>query len=305
MIAKFNNKEYKLIDNVDINKSSREVAYSDLILDFTDCKMEDLPYSQQEVKILDSNSNLIFTGFVSDCKLPELKDINTSVKRLTLSLFSPRQMTTKRTVTVIKTGTLKEILEQILKVLYEDGFILKELNIPSTTITIKLISRTIEEVLNYLSNKYSLYWNIDEFKQITINSIEYMLNKEAKKTIDINNYKDEIKELISISPYVENTDYANIINVKNARIFYEKFETQGLNITLKNGDRLDFENPIDISLATAERVAKTAMQIESSIAISNLEIIYNNSSSAYIISGFNTSGDINPRKQLQRYSNRR
>ena len=293
MIAKWNDKEYKLIDSIDTNKSSREVTYSDLTLDFTNCKMEDLPYSQQEVKILDNNNNLFFTGFASDCKLPELKDVSTSVKRLTLSLFSPRQMTTKRTVTVIKTGTLKEILEQILEVLYEDGFTLKELNIPNMTITIKLISRTIEEVLNYLSNKYSLYWNIDEFKQITINSIEYMLNKEAKKTINIDNYKDEIKGLISISPSVENIDYANIINVKNARIFYEKLETQGLNITLNNGDRLDFENPIDISLATAERVAKTAIQIESAIAVTNLQINYNNGSDAYIISGFNTNGDIN------------
>ena len=291
--AKWNNKEYKLIDGIDINKSSREVTYSDLILDFSNCKIEDLPYAQQEVKILDKNDNLFFTGFVSDCKLPELKDVNTKIKRLTLSLFSPRQMTTKRTITIIRTGTLKEIFGQILEVLYEDGFTLIESNIPDITITLKLISRTVEEVLNYLSNKYSLYWNINEYKEITINSIEYMLNKEPKKVININNYKDEIKGLMSISPSIENVDYGNIINVKNARIFYEKFETQGLNITLKNGDRLDFENPIDISLSTAERVAKTAIELESAIAITNLQINYNNGSEAYIVSGFNTNGDIN------------
>ena len=298
MIAKFNNKEYKLIDSIDINKSSREVTYSDLTLDFTNSTIDNLPYAQQEVQIYDKENNLIFTGFVSDYKLPELKDINTSTKRLSLSLFSPRQMATKRTVTIMRTAKMSDIITQTLAPLYQDNFILKEINIEDKVITVNLISRTVEEVLNYLSNKYSLYWNIDELKAITINSIDYMLNKESKKVIDINNYKEQIPGLISITPSVENIDYANIINVKNARIFYSKFQTEGLNITLKNGDRLDFENPIDISLATAQRIEANLVEQGSSVAVTNLQIMYNNTQSAYIISGFNTSGDIDPRKQL-------
>lgn len=298
MIAKFNNKEYKLIDNVDINKSSREVTYSDLILDFTNSTIDDLPYAQQEVQIFDKENNLIFTGFVSDYKLPELKDIDTSTKRLNLSLFSPRQMATKRTVTIMRTAKMSDIITQVLAPLFQDGFVFKEINVEDKVITVNLISRTVEEVLNYLSNKYSLYWNIDELKAITINSIDYMLNKEAKKTIDINNYKEQIQGLISISPSVENIDYANIINVKNARIFYSKFQTEGLNVTLGNGDRIDFENPIDISLATAQRIEANLVEQGSSVAVTNLQIMYNNTQSAYIISGFNTSGDIDLRKQL-------
>ena len=77
MYAFFNNKKYKIINSVQINKSSREVTYSDLTLDFSRCKIEDLPYCQQEIKIYGENSELKFTGFVSDYKLPELNKIKT------------------------------------------------------------------------------------------------------------------------------------------------------------------------------------------------------------------------------------
>lgn len=291
--AKWNNKQYELIDNVDTNKSSREVTYSDLILDFSDCKIEDLPLAQQEVQIIDKNGILIFTGFVSDYKLPELRDVNTSTKRLTMSLYSPRQMATKRTVTIMRTAMMSDILTQVLAPLYQDGFSLKELNIEDKAITVNLISRTVEEVLNYLSNKYSLYWNIDELKGVTINSIDYMLNKEPKKTIDISNYKKEINGLLSISPSIENIDYANIINVKNARIFYSG-EVEKKNITLNNGDRIEFDNPLDISLATAQRIEQNLIAQGSATAINNIRILYNTNQEAYITSGFNTSGDIEP-----------
>lgn len=291
--AKWNNKQYELIDNVDTNKSSREVTYSDLILDFSDCKIEDLPLAQQEVQIIDKNGILIFTGFVSDYKLPELRDVNTSTKRLTMSLYSPRQMATKRTVTIMRTAMMSDILTQVLAPLYQDGFSLKELNIEDKAITVNLISRTVEEVLNYLSNKYSLYWNIDELKGVTINSIDYMLNKESKKIIDINNYKEQLPGIIKISPSVENIDYGNIINVKNARIFYSG-EVEKKNITLNNGDRIEFDNPLDISLATAQRIEQNLIAQGSATAINNIRILYNTNQEAYITSGFNTSGDIEP-----------
>lgn len=288
MIARWNNKDYKIINSIEIDKSSREVTYTDLTLDFSKCTMEDLPYAQQEVQIIDKNGNLKFTGFVSDYKLPELKKIVTPEKELSLSLFSPRQMTTKRTVTIMRTAKLTQIISQVLAPLYEDGFTLKEINITDQTITLNLISRTVEEVLNYLSNKYSLYWNIDEYKNITINDIDYQFNKLAKKVIDKNNYKKEIQGLISISPSIENTDYANIINVKNARIFYSMAQSN-LNVTLKNGDKIDFENPVDISLATAERIAGNLAVNGASVGVINLRILYNTNQEAYIISNFNSN----------------
>ena len=293
MIARWNNKDFKIINSIEINKSSREVTYTAPTLDFSKAKMKDLPLAQQEVKIIDKNGNLKFTGFVSDFKLPELKKIKTPEKELSLSLFSPRQMATKRTVTIMRTAMMSDVLTQVLAPLYQDGFSLKELNIEDKAITVNLISRTVEEVLNYLSNKYSLYWNIDELKGVTINSIDYMLNKEPKKTIDISNYKKEINGLLSISPSIENIDYANIINVKNARIFYSG-EVEKKNITLNNGDRIEFDNPLDISLATAQRIEQNLIAQGAATAINNIRILYNTNQEAYITSGFNTSGDIEP-----------
>ena len=284
--AKWNNKKYKILDSISIKKSSREVTYSDLLLDFSECKMEDIPYAQQEVQIIDKNGKLKFTGFVSDYELPELNKVVTPKKELSLSLYTPRQMATKRTVTIMRTAMLSDIITQTLAPLYQDGFSLSSLNIEDKSITVKLISRTVEEVLNYLSNKYSLYWNINEYKQIEISSIDYLLNKEPKKTINIKNYKDEIKGLISISPSIENIDYANIINVKNARIFYAKNDqTSNLNVTLENGDRIDFENPIDISSSTAQRIIGT-LQDTQFASVQSLEITYNNNQIAQIYHNF-------------------
>lgn len=228
MIARWNNKNYRIIDSIEIKKSSREVTYTDLNLDFSKCTMEDLPYAQQEVQIIDKDGKLKFTGFVSKYKLPELKKIITTEKELNLSLYTPRQMTTIRTVTIMRTAMLSEIITQVLMPLYQGDFVLKTLNIEDKSVTLKLISKTVEEVLNYLSNKYSLYWNINEFKEIEIDDINYLFNKVPKKTININNYKQQINGFLSISPTVENLDYANIIIIKNARIFYDN--TQKVNV---------------------------------------------------------------------------
>lgn len=289
MIARWNNKDYRIIDSIEIKKSSREVTYTDLKLDFSKCTMDDLPYAQQEVQIIDKSGKLKFTGFVSDYKLPELKKIITPEKELNLSLYTPRQMTTKRTVTIMRTAMLSEIIIQVLMPLYQDGFVLKTLNIEDRSVTLKLISKTVEEVLNYLSNKYSLYWNINEFKEIEIDDINYLFNKVPKKNINIKNYKQQINGFLSISPTVENLDYANIINIKNARIFYDN--TQQINVTLKNGDRIDFENPIDISLGTAERIVG-ALAVNQTTTCTNLELIYNGSSQAYVVCGFNVDGEV-------------
>lgn len=293
MYALWNNKKYRILNNIQIKNSSREVTYSDLTIDFAKCTMEDLPWPQQEIKIYDSNDNLKFNGFLSDYKLPELNKIVTPKKELTVSLFTPRQMATKRTVTINRTCKLSEAINQALAPMYEDGFVLAEMNVPDKAVTVTLISRTIEETMNYFSNKYSLYWNIDELKNITVNSIEYQFNKPIKKDININNYKNEIKGFMSLTPSILTSDYANIINVKNARIFYD-YENTSVNVTLKNGDRLDFENPIDISLDTAKRIAGTSYANGVTTYITNLMINCSDGTSYSVLSSLNTqNGDVN------------
>jgi len=282
---------------MELNSSSREVTFSEITVDFTQKNITNLPFIQQEVKIIDKQDNLKFTGFVSGYSLPELRLVDID-RELSISLFSPRQMTTKRIVTIVTTDTLTNVINRTLNPLFQDGFILKEQNFTDKIITVTLISRTVEEVLNYLSKKYSLYWNIDKNKNITINSIEYQFNKPIKKNININNYKEQIKGFISLSPTVENVDYANIINVKNARVFYKKHEIIDGGVTLKKGDRLDFENPIDISLNTAERIEKNLIKQNAGVTVTNLCIGYDNDKTATITSKFNVSTDLKSRHYI-------
>lgn len=295
---RYNGKSYKVLDSIEIQKSSRELKYTDIKIDFKGGTIEDLPFYMQEMQIYDINNKLLFTGYLESYKMPELTMLNNIENELTLTLMTPRTMATKKTVTIVTTDTMLNIINRIFRPLYNDGFALKESNFDNKAITVKLIARTIEECMKILSTRYALYWNINELKEITVNSIEYQFNKPFTKSININNYKKQIKGFTKLVPSVEGTDYANIINVKNARVFYSKFQTEGLNISLSNGDRIDFENPLDISLSTAKRIKANSVEQGSSVAVTNLSIVYNNNQEAYIISGFNTSGDIKPREQL-------
>ena len=58
MIARWSNKDFKIINNIEISKSSREVTYTDLTIDFSKCTIADLPLAQQEVQIIDKNRKL-------------------------------------------------------------------------------------------------------------------------------------------------------------------------------------------------------------------------------------------------------
>lgn len=249
----------------------------------------------QEMQIYDINNKLLFTGYLESYKMPELTMLNSIENELTLTLMTPRTMAIKKTVTIVTTDTMLNIINRIFQPLYNDGFVLKESNFDNKAITVKLIARTIEECMKILSTRYALYWNINELKEITVNSIEYQFNKPFTKSININNYKKQIKGFTKLVPSVEGTDYANIINVKNARVFYS-FINKDMNITLKKDGKLEFENPVDISYSTAKRLNAGSFIDGAEIAVSNLQIIYHDSSGkskdAYIISGINTSGDI-------------
>ena len=270
MIAKWSDKEFKLIDDVNISKSSREVSFSDIKIGFEDCTIEDLPLYLQEIKIIEDNKTL-FTGFANRCELPKLR-LSTKVDReLSIELLSPRALTTKKTVTVIMTGNIRSVLDRILSPLYEDGFVINDYHIEDRNITVKFISKTTEECLNILSNKLGLYWNIDEFKKIQICDVDYLFNKPSR-TIDMTNYLDEIKGFIDLTPTIEGYDYANIINIKNARVFI----TDEINesITLKQNDSYTFPHPVDISIATAKRTItdEGLFEADQVMSVYNLDI---------------------------------
>lgn len=249
----------------------------------------------QEMQIYDIDNKLLFTGYLESYKMPELTILNNIENELTLTLMTPRTMATKKTVTIVTTDTMLNIINRIFQPLYNDGFVLKESNFDNKAITVKLIARTIEECMQILSTRYELYWNINELKEITVNSIEYQFNKPFKKSININNYKEQIKGFTKLVPSVEGTDYANIINVKNARVFYS-FINKDMNIALKKDGKIEFENPVDISYSSAKRLNAGSFVEGSAMAIINLQIFYydsqGNYKEAYVISGINTSGEI-------------
>ena len=62
---------------------------------------------------------------------------------------------------------------------------------------------------------------------------------------------------------------------------------------------MDFENPVDISLGTAERIAGQLTQEGLATAITNLQIHYNTNEQAYIKCGFNTTGEIQPGRNIK------
>ena len=289
MEVRYRGKRYKILESIEIQKSSRELKYTDIKIDFRGGKLEDLPFYMQEIQVYSKEDKLLYTGYLESYKLPELNKINGIKNELTITLITPRKLATKKVVTVVTTDRISNIINRIFQPLYNEGFILQESNFDDKVITVKLISRTIEECMQILSTNYSLYWNIDELKEITVNSIEYQFNKPPIKNININNYKQELKGFLKITPSVEGTDYANIINVKNARVFYN-LENTDLNITLKKDGKIEFENPIDISYETAKRLYGGSIEEGSTTIVNNVLITYNNNQQAYIMSAFNSTG---------------
>lgn len=247
------------------------------------------------MQIYSNKNELLFTGYLESYKMPELTMLDSISNELTLTLMTPRTMATKKTVTIVTTDTMLNIINRIFQPLYNDGFVLKESNFDNKAITVKLIAKTIEECMKILSTRYALYWNINELKEITVNSIEYQFNKPVTKFININNYKEELKGLMKLVPSVEGTDYANIINVKNARVFYNIIN-ENMNLTLKKDGKVEFENPIDISYTTAKRLYAGSFIEGATVAVSNLQVFYydsqGNYKDAHIISGINASGEI-------------
>lgn len=89
-------KSYKVLDSIEIQKSSRELKYTDIKIDFKGGTIEDLPFYMQEMQIYDINNKLLFTGYLESYKMPELTMLNSIENELTLTLMTPRTMATKK-----------------------------------------------------------------------------------------------------------------------------------------------------------------------------------------------------------------
>lgn len=261
--AIYNNKPFKIINEFSIKSSNNEVSFNDIKIDFTDCSIADIPFKYQEIQIKQAeteqeilNGEILFTGYLDDIDLSEMK-MKKEDREMTITLLSPLKMATKRFLSLIGTYNLDTAIRIVIQPLIDDGFVLKELNVPEGQITVNYILETVEFCMNDIGFKREIFWNINERKEIFINSIDYLFSLPTKKFIS-QNKKEE--GLLKIQPKISNVDYANIINFKNIRLFYydnsyidyegnlveSDFPILNLPKTLKNGDTVQFNNPVVI-----------------------------------------------------------
>ena len=272
----YNNNYFDLIDTYTINKSSRQVTYNNLILDFTGKTKADLPTKYQECHLVDVSlvegeikvNETKFTGYVNTIILPNIKN-KIEYRQLEIELLSPMALATRRTMTAIGSYKLRDLIMLVLQPLFDDGFELKEFNIGNSDITVNYLVETVESALNKLSNKCNFWWYIDENKNIFINSIDYQF---AQKPRLIYNEDNKLKGLINVIPSIDATDYCNVVNFANVRTWqYSAFgdfvynlivdgqivKTQTYNInkdklfevsSIKNEDEVVFNHPIDVTV---------------------------------------------------------
>lgn len=260
-----NNKAFDILNKYSFKTSNNEVTFNDITIDFTDGTLADIPYKYQEIKIRRAengndilNGEIVFTGYLDDIKLSDMK-LYKEDREITLTLLSPLKMATKRNVSLIGTYRIKTAITRIIQPLIDDGFTLKELNVPDGQITVNYVLETVENCMNNIGSKRNIFWYINEKKEIFINSIDYLFGLiPAKKISD----ETEEKGLLKIQPKISNIDYANIINFKNVRLIYSQRNSSidgtikdgypiiSIEKTLKKGDTVTFDNPIIIDETT-------------------------------------------------------
>lgn len=254
----YNNKAFKIAGNYGFKFSNNEVTFNDITIDFTGCTIADIPYKYQEIKIIEAESEenimqgtVIFTGFLDDIDLSDMK-LDEEEREITLTLLSPLKLATKRSISLIGTYELETAIRRVVQPLIDDGFIVKEINIPSGQITVNFVLETVENCMNNIGFKRNIFWTINEKKEIYINSIDYLFGLQPVKEITENTKEEGLSK---IQPRIENTDYANVINFKNVRLIYsstsssrgdqyDEYPILKIPKTIKKGDTVTFDNPI-------------------------------------------------------------
>lgn len=252
----YNNKAFKIINEYGFKFSNNEVTFNDITIDFTDCSIADIPYKYQEIKIMQAeteddilNGTVLFTGYLDDINLSEMK-MQEEFREIALTLLSPLKLATKRNVSLIGTYELKEAIKRVVQPLIDDGFVLKEINVPEGQITVNFVIETVENCMNNIGFKRNIFWTINEKKEIFINAIDYLFGLHPAKTI-----RQDVKEkgLLKVQPKIENVDYANVINFKNIRLIYSSRDEDYPNLTIgkiiKKGDIVNFDKPIVVDEA--------------------------------------------------------
>ena len=272
---KIRNKYYKMLNEYTIQNSSREVKFSDVTIDFSKGSIADLPLQYEEIQIIkgtqeeiESNSaTIIFYGYAYTYNFSEMKKKDDK-KELTISIISPMELATLRTVTLAGNYKINELLKLIIAPLTDEGFVLKECLVTEQQITVNFLMQTVEFCLNELSNTNNLFWHINELKEISVYDINYLFAQDPVLNLSHNK---KTKGFLSILPSLEAVNYANVLNIKNARVYFSSYNTifstdegdenirseyvlSEVGKTIKNGETVTLNYPIDSSRATLEKL---------------------------------------------------
>ena len=264
----YNNKAFRILNNFSVKSNNSEVTFNDITIDFTDYTLADMPLKYQEVQIKECEDDLdvleygkvLFFGYVDTIKVGKMQ-MSDEKRELTITLLSPLKLATVRTTTAKGTYQVSDLVPLILEPLLNDGYKIAEMNIADSQITVNYIMQTIEYCMNDLGSKKDIFWTIDQNKNIYVNSLEYLFEKEVKKKIT---KTSEETGLLKIEPQIQATDYANVINIKNARLLNgvisqgstsSEFEYLSLPKTIKTEDVIEFNYPITISLEYLRKIA--------------------------------------------------
>lgn len=265
----YNNTAFRILNYFQTESSGTDVTFNDITVDFTGYGLADMPLKYQEIQIKECKDNeniltegkVLFFGYV-DTVAPSLMKKSEENRELNITLLSPRKLATVRTATVIGTYQFKNAIEKIFEPLINDGFTL-EINVPEIQVLLSYILQPVETIMNDLSQKKNLFWFINEKKEIKVSSIDYLFGQNIAKTINTT------EGLLKIEPSIQATDYANVINIRNARLIYDTwfdypstttgndgFPVLSLPKKIKTGDTIEFNYPVIISTEIGKQISQ-------------------------------------------------
>lgn len=249
-----------VFDTIEITRSGNEISFSSIKADYGLRTMNDLPMAYQEIRIWDgeligtsdlSNCELIYTGYLDNVSVTQ-KHNETDECDIEFNLISPMSLTTRKSLILVGTYKVKDLLQEVLTPLVNDGYQIGTVLVKDGEITVSYYLETLETILNDLSNKLNIFWTIDEKKKIYVYDIDSLFSKEPVLTIDDNN---NLEGLYELKPSIENNNYFNTINIKNARIYRTQRNKALLDVMkLINDEELELTNPIDFGTNGASRV---------------------------------------------------
>lgn len=233
-----------IIPPLTLSKSSKEVVYSNIEIDFTGYTLNDLPKKYQKIQIKDSELNVIYTGYTDEITTPTFSEKD-GLLHLSLSVLSPQSYATKRLIDYNFTGSLTTIITAICQPLIDDGYVLN-LNIEDRDGSFESNYYSIEKSLNIIAKKYHMWWYIDELLNIYVEDIKKIEDSISAYTIN------DTTKITNLKSIIDSNEYCNKIVAKNMFV-YQNDQTLPT-VNLINGETYDFNYPIHVSEIGAKKI---------------------------------------------------